>query len=135
MERKKTLHMAGIVVLIALVAACATTREVKKSPGKGGVITVHEGIFGDARSMAKQTMKENCGAKKPVVVEEGEAVIGTSTTSRSGEWSSSSDSEDKREWRITYKCSAKGKGRKSAWIDAPVDLQCHSQFAVSEDTL
>lgn len=98
----------GILFVIS-AAGCATIREVKKTPGKGGVITVQEGIGGDARDMAKQKMKENCGSKPPVVMEEGEAVIGTESHS----YSNLTDSEDKREWRITYKCKG-SKSKRSA---------------------
>ena len=109
MNAKSIFHNGRIILVIVacLELHCASIREVKKSPGKGGVITVHEGIGGDARSMAKERMKENCGSKQPVVTEEGEAVVGTSSTT-SG---SSTDSEDKREWRLTYKCKGKGKGK------------------------
>jgi hypothetical protein len=105
-------HLLKSVILVwfsVSVVGCATIREVKKTPGKGGVITVQEGIGGDARSMAKQKMKENCGSKAPVVTEEGEAVIGTESQT----YSSTTESEDKREWRVSYRCKG-SKGRKSA---------------------
>jgi hypothetical protein len=45
---------AKFVLLVLLSVGCATIREVKKQPGKGGVITIQEGIFGEARSDAMQ---------------------------------------------------------------------------------
>lgn len=99
-----TVLTAGIIGLHLL--ACATIREVKKAPGKGGVIMVQEGIGGDARADAKQKMKENCGLKTPVILEEGEEVIGSTGRNYNSKssWWDTSESEDKREWRIKYKC-------------------------------
>jgi hypothetical protein len=132
------------VALILLSVGCATIREVKKQPGKGGVIMVQEGVFGDARSDAGQVMKENCRAKKPVVVEEGEVVVGSSTTTRSSttrsanrsttEGSSSSDAEDKREWRITYKCKGKSKAKRSAWYDEQ-EAVCRSALPPADEVV
>lgn len=96
----------AITLMAIHLSACATIREVKKSPGKSGIIMVQEGIGGDARADAKQKMKENCGGKTPVILEEGEAVIGSTNSGHNSDsiWFSSSESEDKREWRIKYKC-------------------------------
>lgn len=130
------------VLLILLSVGCATIREVKKQPGKGGVITVKEGIFGDARGDAMQVMKETCRAKKPVVVEEGEVVVGSSTSTRSSttrssnrlttEGSSTTESEDKLEWRITYKCKGKSKAKKTAWYEEQ-EAVCRSTLKPAED--
>lgn len=96
-----------IALLSGVVFSCASIREVKKAPGKGGEIMVSEGIGGDARADAKQKMKENCGSKTPVIVEEGEAVIGASYSGSKYSLTERGDSEDKREWRIKYKCKKK----------------------------
>ena len=93
-------------MLVGIFSSCASIREVKKSPGKGGEIMIQEGIGGDARADAKQVMKENCGAKSPVIVEEGEAVIGT----KHHAGKHFGESEDKREWRIKYRCKKKKTG-------------------------
>jgi len=105
----KYLTLALVVVSAAALSACATTRVVKKQPGKGGEIMVQEGIWGDARADAQKQMKSNCGKKKPVVTEEGEAVVGSTSTSKKDKSkygsTTSTDSEDKREWRIKYRCN------------------------------
>ena len=102
-----------LLALGFLSLSCATIREVKKVPGKSGVVTVHEGMGGDAREMARQKMRENCGAQEPVVVEEGEAVVGKTSEKRMGSYATITDMEDKREWRLTYKCKSKMKGKGS----------------------
>jgi len=81
---------------------------------------VKEGMFGDARADAQSLMRENCGHKRPVVIEEGEAVVGASTSgserkrrrlfSRKKETYATSETRDVTEWRIKYKC--KGKSRR-----------------------
>lgn len=82
---------------------------------------VQEGIFGDAHADAKAHMKANCGRKKPIVVEEGEAVVGTDTRGSKrkdvgifGEEVSNSESRNITEWRIKYKCKGKKSRRKKS---------------------
>lgn len=95
-------------IITIFISGCATTRVVKKQPNVGGVIMVQEGIYGNARADADKIMRENCGRKKPVILEEGEAVVGTSTrgSEHTGKNSKSVNAStvDAREWRITYKC-------------------------------
>jgi hypothetical protein len=106
-KRAAKAFFLGLTVIFA--GSCASIREVKKTPGKGGEIMVSEGIGGDARADAKQVMKENCGSKSPVIIEEGEAVVGSSYRGDNNKHSlfSTGESEDKREWRIKYKCKKK----------------------------
>lgn len=128
------LLFASIVLLF--VNACATVREVKTRPNKGGELALNEGLFGkSADEKAAEIMEGNCrrGYK---IVEKGETVIG-STTSHSANTSSktkskgkssgnaivnvmsgetdgessttgSSDTTDKTEFRIKYQCRKKG---------------------------
>ena len=106
---------AVVLMTAAAVSGCATTRVVTSKPGKGGVIAIHEGLFGDARADAKKKMKSNCGKKKPEITEEGEAKVGSHTSTNGStkkgkvidDSSSESDSTDKTEWRLTYKCAGK----------------------------
>ena len=105
---------------VLILASCASTRVVKKRSGKSGVIMVKEGMFGDARADAKQLMKDNCGRKKPVIAEEGEAVVGSDTRGserkRKGWFKTnvtygSSETRDVTEWRIKYRCKGKKRRR------------------------
>ena len=102
------LRGAVLAYSFVFLGACATTRVVKTQPGQGGEIMVREGLIGDARSDAKKKMSSNCGRKKPVVTEEGEAVIGSRYNSdlQLTKWGSStaSDTENKTEWRVKYRC-------------------------------
>lgn len=97
-----------------VLAACSTTRIVKSQPGNGGVIAMHDGLFGEsAKDKAMKQAKGNCGGKKVKIVEEGEAKIGSKTSGstkggkKSGDSTNESESTDKVEWRMTYKCSKK----------------------------
>ncbi len=103
----------ALVLGSALLGACATVRVVKSQPGKGGVIALQPGMFGDAKEKAMTTAKGNCGAKKVKVTEEGEAKIGSKSAgstkggNKSGDSTNESESVDKVEWRMSYKCSKK----------------------------
>ncbi len=107
-----------VVALSMAVSNCASVRVVKSKPGRGGVLAIKEGLFGEpAGDIADKTMQRNC-RRGYRVVEEGEHVIGsrTKTSGRekqkgsllasSSEKSMHSDSEtmDKTEWRIKYRC-------------------------------
>lgn len=111
-------------ILIAIVSfilvSCTTVRVVSKQPGKGGVVAVHQGLIGgDANVMAKGIMKENCGGKRVEVLEEGESVIGTTSKTDTKkvdsvftDSTSSTDTTNKTEWRIKYKCISGGGKKK-----------------------
>jgi hypothetical protein len=102
-------HRITVLLALTLAAGCATTRVVKQRPGSGGEIMVKEGFFGDARADATKKMKSNCGRRKIVILEEGEAVIGSRTEGEKkktswGAVANSSRTEQETEWRIKYKC-------------------------------
>lgn len=113
--RSLTRFAVAALTLAQPLGGCATTRVVTVKPGKGGVIAIHEGIFGDARADAKQKMRATCGKKKPEITQEGEAKVGSHTTTQGttkkskvfDDSSSESESTDKTEWRLTYKCAGK----------------------------
>lgn len=104
-----------------LFAACATTRVVSTKPRNGGVIALQKGLWGEAeaRMKAESIMRSTCGGKYEIT-EEGEVVIGTvsqqqgsanetKTNGRYGagsstQTSSTVDTTNKTEWRITYAC-------------------------------
>jgi hypothetical protein len=103
---------------IAMLMGCATARNVQTKPGKGGVVAVHQGLWGDARAEADNIMRTTCKGKPFEIVEEGETVIGSTTTAntkREGEheglFGKEAESErttaqtmDKTEWRVKYVC-------------------------------
>ncbi len=106
------LRKVVIVCVLLILAGCATARVVSSQPGKGGVIAVNPPNDADARSKAEELMRANCHGKKFEIVEEGEAVIGTTSyghentsLSKSSLFSSTSqETENKTEWRMSYRC-------------------------------
>jgi hypothetical protein len=78
---------------------------VQKTPD-GGVVAL-EGVQSGAREKADDYMRSQCGGDY-AVVEEGEAVVGADTTTRKTSTflgpATQSQSSDRREWRITFKC-------------------------------
>lgn len=97
---------------------CASIRVVKSKPGKGGVIAIKRGFIGEsAEDLADKAMSRNC-KRGYQVVEEGEVVIGSSSATsgrqrnRGSAFAAKSESRsssrtetvDKTEWRMTYKC-------------------------------
>ena len=126
------MRFQGLALLAALlsVVSCAydptSARSVAMKPGKGGVVTLSH--HDDPRSRAKgdEIMNRTCAGKKVEVVEEGEAVVGSSKRSNtennnnhgsggikvagigfgSPSSTSSTDAEERQitEWRVTYEC-------------------------------
>ena len=104
-----TVFAMGSTVLIG----CATARVVKLEPGNGGIVALHEGLFGDAHEKANDLMRANCSGRSNVLVlEEEEAVIGKKihtdrynhNDSFFGRGTSDSESTENIEWRIRYRC-------------------------------
>ncbi|RYZ59628.1 MAG: hypothetical protein EOP07_03360 [Proteobacteria bacterium] len=115
------------LALAVLGTSCATVREVRTKPGKGGELAVKEGMFGETADVkAGRIMKQNC-PKGFAITEKGEEVVGTKTThdssthtkkakSKNGgivealsadtasDTSGSSETVNTTEWRIKYKC-------------------------------
>lgn len=108
-------------------------RDVKKKPGKEGVIALRQVNRPEDRALAEQMMTQNCAGKEVKVIEEGEVVIGEKTKSsgseshvpgKSGkqvgtlfglpitsggrnsgtESSSESEKVQLKEWQISYEC-------------------------------
>jgi hypothetical protein len=98
-------------VSLALVACSGTYRVVRKTTSGGEVALV--GPQESAREKADEYMRGQCPTGFDVV-EEGEAVVGSTTTARTADGGKNlfgqptstthADSTDKREWRIKYQC-------------------------------
>lgn len=131
----KITTQVSLLSTLAILTSCAGmfeyrpyARNVKKKPGKSGVIALEINHRAEDRTLATSMMNENCGNKKAVVTDEGEVVIGTVTNStkkstEGGETnygnffglpvsSSSPDTEStsstttqKKEWQINYHCA------------------------------
>lgn len=106
-------------------------RDVKKKPQEGGVLALPLDPRDEDRMKADHKMKQNCGDLGVKVLEEGEVVIGQKTNSTTSEdnrdsskkkvgslfgiplvsgqaagkdVSSSSVTENVKEWQISYEC-------------------------------
>ncbi len=92
-----------------VLVGCAGYRVVKRNQ-TGGVVTLY-GPREEAMQKATAAMQAHCGGAY-TITEEGEAVVGTESTSagradntRTGvAASSSTETHDKTEWRVTYVC-------------------------------
>jgi len=100
-----------LLTSLALFACSGTYRVVKKTQSGGEVALV--GPQESAREKADEYMRSQCPTGFDIV-EEGEAVVGSTTTARTTDngknifgqktATTSADSTDKREWRIKYQC-------------------------------
>lgn len=106
-------------------------RNVRLKPHKGGVISIPVNYRPEDHVKAEQEMAHNCSPYKPVVLEEGEAVVGEKTSSSTRETkrdstehkigslfgmplvsgdkggkdqSTSSVTTQVKEWHISYRC-------------------------------
>ena len=119
------LVMFGIFFgLSSCVAVDPTSaRAVQTKPNKGGIVTLDPPNDPRARAKADAIMKQTCGSKKAEIAEEGEAVVGSKSSSNTAHNSSKSsgiaglsfgssspttetEAVEKQvtEWRITYEC-------------------------------
>ncbi len=124
-----------ILSILALLPSCAGmnkyrpyARNVKKKPGRSGVVALKLEHRKEDRDLALNFMNSNCGSKKSQITDEGEVVIGTTTNSNSrsreggstqfgslfgiplksetaDQTSKTSTTTQEKEWQITYKCS------------------------------
>jgi hypothetical protein len=100
-----------LLTSFAVVACSGTYRVVKKTQSGGEVALV--GPQESAREKADEYMQSQCPTGFDIV-EEGEAVVGSTTTARTTDGgknlfgqktaTTSAESTDKREWRIKYQC-------------------------------
>lgn len=123
-----------LLTALLFVTSCADllkyrpyARNVKKKPHRSGVIALKIEHRKEDRDLAMSYMKENCGRKKVEITDEGEVVIGTTTSSSTdsykggkkkvgsffgipvtstsaGSEKSTSTTLQQKEWQITYKC-------------------------------
>ncbi len=107
---RKILSFAAVLAILPM-AACSSARVVSMEPGEGGQVALSARDSDGAREKAANLMAQNCAGHRYKVVKEGEEVVGSKTSSTSGKsiWSkslrsTSSDTDNKTEWRMTYKC-------------------------------
>lgn len=108
------------VSALAFTTGCATTRVVSKQPRKGGVIALQKGLWGeeDARAKMESMMRSNCGGSY-TITDESEVVVGQVSRTKGSEKekkkngfvsysatesNSTTETENKTEWRVTYTC-------------------------------
>lgn len=114
--------LLGLTIMGTLITGCVSARVEESEPGVGGVITLVPAQNPEAKEKAKMLMQENCGEKKAQVTKEGYVVVGSSTNGNqetapstshdmfSGKktaalsTSSSSTTNQVKEWRLNYKC-------------------------------
>lgn len=105
----------GLVMVLAAVVlgGCAGMRWVRRTP-TGGTIAL-EGDYDDAMKDARKAMARQC-AGPFTIVEEGEYVVGATTTGSSTTHRvrgvgpvtvGSSETEQETEWRVTYACGVR----------------------------
>jgi hypothetical protein len=128
--------MLGSAVALVL-SSCATVpyqpyaREVAKKPNTGGVIALKAEHRDEDRTKAMDLIQRNCGANTFEIKEEGETVVGQSTTSNANQTHQAGNQQqvgtflgmpvtsgtapttatnatatttELKEWRITYEC-------------------------------
>ena len=115
----------GLLAVTSCAYDPSSARSVSMKPGKGGILTLSPHEDPRARAKADTLMAQTCSGKKAEILEEGDAVVGTSTSSNTEQRSGSAsgikiagigfggsnpnaqtDSVAKNvtEWRITYEC-------------------------------
>ncbi len=111
---KATVKAIAFLITLSVLVSCASARVVTVEPGQGGIIAVNPKDSSDAREKAVALMSENCRGKYKIV-KEGEEVVGQTSQSQTtagrslfnkAALNTSSNSTNKTEWRITYKCGA-----------------------------
>ena len=101
----------GLVAILTL-GACggAGMRWVRRAPS-GGTIALH-GDYDDAMAKAQKAMRRQCNGPF-TIVEEGEHVVGSTTTGVANTQSvrgagrftvGQTETEQETEWRVTYAC-------------------------------
>lgn len=105
------LRVPGVVLLstLSLLTACSGIRVVQQT-NRGGVVALR-GPRDGAWEKAEEYMHGRCPSGFDVI-EQGEAVVGqdtrvrtdTSTAGNTQTSSSTAETRDVREWRVTYRC-------------------------------
>ena len=101
----------SLIVTAVVLFGCATARVVTQQPGKGGVISYPQG-HEESRMKAMELAKRNCKGHEVDITEEGEVVIGQSSSGSSNtgkghfglSTNASSSTTQMTEWRMTYVC-------------------------------
>ena len=111
---KSILNCTARCLLVAtafVLFGCATARVVTQQPGKGGVISYPQG-HEESRMKTMEMAKRNCKGHEVDITEEGEVVVGQSTSGSSNtgkatfglSTNASSSTTQVTEWRMTYVC-------------------------------
>jgi hypothetical protein len=112
-------------------------RNVKVEPQSGGVVALKLEHQDEDRAKAQSMMANNCGGQAVKVLEEGETVIGTETSSKETNEAGSNGTQvgslfgipvtsgakeaskntatvttNKKEWQIRYKCIASSESKR-----------------------
>lgn len=140
MNMKMWTAIGGIVFL----AGCQTmpykpyARNVKMEPESGGIVALKLEHQDEDRQKAQSMMAQNCAGQAVKVLEEGEQVIGTETSSKETNEAGSQGTQvgslfgipvtsgakeaskntatttvNKKEWQIRYKCIASSGAKKT----------------------
>jgi hypothetical protein len=128
---------------IVFLSGCQTmpyrpyARNVKVEPQAGGVVALKLEHQDEDRAKAQSMMANNCGGQAVKVLEEGETVIGTETSSKETNEAGSNGTQvgslfgipvtsgakeaskntatvttNKKEWQIRYKCVASSESKR-----------------------
>jgi hypothetical protein len=128
---------------IAFLSGCQTmpyqpyARNVKVEPQAGGIVALKLEHQDEDRAKAQSMMTNNCGGQAVKVLEEGETVIGTETSSKETNEAGSNGAQvgsifgipvtsgakeaskntatvttNKKEWQIRYKCVASSESKR-----------------------
>jgi hypothetical protein len=128
---------------IVFLSGCQTmpyqpyARNVKVEPQSGGVVALKLEHQDEDRAKAQSMMANNCGGQAVKVLEEGETVIGTETSSKETNEAGSNGTQvgslfgipvtsgakeaskntatvttNKKEWQIRYKCIASSESKR-----------------------
>lgn len=103
---KSAVALAIVAVVCASGCSLGNYRVVKKTQSGGEIALL--GVRDEAQEKANAYMASVC-AKGFTILEEGEAVVGTTGEARTGRGafntvSTQTETHDKTEWRIKYQC-------------------------------
>ena len=113
MSKASLLRRSGGLLAALFLVSCSHARVVQLEPGRGGVIALSSRDSQGARQRAERLMADNCGRNEFQIVQEGEAVVGSTTSSpftagrvsrNVGVGFGTSSSRDSTEWRLQYRC-------------------------------
>jgi len=106
--------------LLITAYGCSSARQVEILPGNGGTVAISPRDSQEARDKAHILMSQTCQGRGFEIIKEGEVVVGQSTQTHHNQQanlgknkydpdyssysSSSTDTSNKIEWRIEFRC-------------------------------